>query len=174
MVQLLPLGSYVILYIMEEELMQIKNSAVSMVIDATDKKELEEIKLQFLGRSGKLTLALKEIVKVPIEKRPEMGQLANEVKKTIEETLRLAQDKLHEQESKTRIEKIDITAPGIKPNIGHLHPMTITLYEVVDIFKRIGFQAADGPEIETDHYNFEVLNIHKDHPARDTQQTLYL
>jgi len=154
--------------------MQIKNSALSMIIEATDQKELEEIKIQFLGRSGKLTLAMKEIVKVHIEKRPEIGQLANEVKKAIEETLGNKISNLKNQISKGRKEKIDITDPGIKPNIGHLHPMTQVLYEVVDVFKGIGFQAADGPEIETDYYNFEALNIPKDHPSRDTQQTLYL
>ena len=154
--------------------MQIKNSAVSMIIDAEDQKELEEIKLQFLGRSGKLTLALKEITKVPIEKRPEIGQLANEVKNIIEETLENKLSIVKNQASKVRKEKIDITAPGIQPPIGHLHPMTQVLYEVVDIFKKIGFQVADGPEIESDYYNFEALNIPKDHPARDVQQTLYL
>ena len=159
---------------MEEELMQIKNSAVSMIIEATDQKELEEIKLQFLGRSGKLTLTLKEIVKVPVERRAAVGQLANEVKRVIEETIENHESRIKNQESKTKIEKIDVTNPGIKPDIGRLHPLTQVLYEVVDIFKQIGFQVADGPEIETDHYNFEVLNIHKDHPARDTQQTLYL
>ena len=159
---------------MEETLMQIKNSAVSMIIDAEDQKELEEIKLQFLGRSGKLTLALKEITKIPIEKRPEIGQLANDVKKIIEETVENKLSIVKNQASKVRKEKIDTTAPGIPPQIGHLHPMTQVLYEVVDVFKGIGFQAADGPEIETDHYNFEVLNIPKDHPARDVQQTLYL
>ena len=159
---------------MEETLMQIKNSAVSMIIDAEDQKELEEIKLQFLGRSGKLTLALKEITKIPIEKRPEIGQLANDVKKIIEETVENKLSIVKNQASKVRKEKIDTTAPGIPPQIGHLHPMTQVLYEVVDVFKGIGFQAADGPEIETDYYNFEALNIPKDHPARDTQQTFYL
>ncbi len=159
---------------MEEELMQIKNSAVSMIIDATDQKELEEIKLQFLGRNGKLTLAMKEMAKLPKEKRPEIGMLANDVKKIIEETIKNHELRIMNQESETRAAKIDVTNPGIKPNIGHLHPMTQVLYEVVDIFKRIGFQVADGPEIETDYYNFEILNIHKDHPARDVQQTFYL
>ncbi len=159
---------------MEEELMQIKNSAVSMIIDATDQKELEEIKLQFLGRSGKLTLTFKEITKVPIEKRAAVGQLANDVKNTIEEAIERKFSSLTSHLSSQRKQNIDTTAPGIKPSIGHLHPMTQVLSEVVDVFKSIGFQAADGPEIETDHYNFEVLNIPKDHPARDTQQTLYL
>ncbi|MEK7517052.1 MAG: phenylalanine--tRNA ligase subunit alpha [Patescibacteria group bacterium] len=159
---------------MEEELMQIKNSAVSMIIDAQHQKELEEIKLAFLGRTGRLTLAMKQITKLPLEKRPDVGRLANEVKKTIEDTLRQAQGKLLDQESQTRREKIDITNPGVTPDIGHLHPMTQVLYEAVDVFKSLGFQTADGPEIETDYYNFEALNIPKDHPARDTQQTLYL
>jgi phenylalanyl-tRNA synthetase alpha chain len=159
---------------MEEELMQVKNSAVSMIIAASDEKELEEIKLQFLGRSGRLTLTLKEITKVPAERRAAVGQLANEVKKIIEETLEEKASTLKSQASSQRKQSIDTTNPGIKPNIGYLHPMTQVLNEVVDVFKGIGFQAADGPEIESDHYNFEVLNIPQDHPARDTQQTLYL
>lgn len=154
--------------------MQIKNSAVSLIIEASDQKELEEIKLQFLGRSGKLTLTLKEITKVPRDQRAAVGQLANEVKRVIEETLENQISNLKFQKSRETREKIDITAPGIKPNIGHLHPMTQVLSDVIDIFKGIGFQVADGPEIETDYYNFEALNIPKDHPARDTQQTLYL
>lgn len=154
--------------------MQIKNSAVSMIIDAADERELEEIKLQFVGRSGKLTQTLKEITKVPMEKRAAVGQLANEVKRVIEETLKDKSSTLKSQTSTRNKSSIDTSAPGIKPDIGHLHPMTQVLYEVVDIFKSIGFQTADGPEIETDYYNFEALNIPKDHPARDTQQTLYL
>ncbi|MBI2028717.1 MAG: phenylalanine--tRNA ligase subunit alpha [Candidatus Levybacteria bacterium] len=159
---------------MEESLMQIKNSAVSMIIEAEDQKELEEIKLQFLGRSGKLTLAMKGITKLPTGDRREVGQLANEVKRVLEESINERSNSLKTQESKKRREKIDITNPGVRPDIGHIHPMSQVLYEVVDVFKGIGFQAADGPEIETDHYNFEMLNIPSDHPARDTQQTLYL
>ncbi len=154
--------------------MQIKNSALSMIIDASDQEELEEIKLQFLGKSGKLTQTFKEITKTPIERRPEIGSLANEVKRVIEENIENKLSALNSRLSSQRKQNIDVTSPGIKPEIGHLHPMTQVLYEVVDVFKSIGFQAADGPEIEKDHYNFEVLNIPKDHPARDTQQTLYL
>lgn len=159
---------------MEETLIGIKNAAVSLILDAEDLKELEEIKLQFLGRSGKLTLAIKEITKIPESKRPEIGKLANEVKQTIEETLESQKSRVKSQKLEESKKQVDTTAPGIKPKIGHLHPMTQVLYEVVDVFKSLGFQAADGPEIETDYYNFEVLNIPKDHPARDTQQTLYL
>ncbi len=154
--------------------MQIKNSAVAFILEAEDLKTLEEIRLQFLGRSGKLTLAIKEIGKLPKSERPEVGKLANEVKKAIEETLENKISNLKSQISNLQRERIDTSAPGIKPNIGHLHPMSQILYEVVDVFKSLGYQAADGPEIETDYYNFEALNIPKDHPARDTQQTLYL
>jgi phenylalanyl-tRNA synthetase alpha chain len=159
---------------MEEELMQIKNSAVSMIIEASDQQELEDIKLQFLGRSGKLTLTLKEITKVPMEKRAAVGQLANEVKRVIEETLEDKMSTLKSQASSQRKQSIDTTNPGIKPDIGHLHPMTQVLGEVVDIFKQIGFQAADGPEIETDYYNFTALNMPPNAPSRDAQATLYL
>ncbi|HZQ29587.1 MAG TPA: phenylalanine--tRNA ligase subunit alpha [Patescibacteria group bacterium] len=159
---------------MEEELIGIKNSAISLILDCDNLKSLEEVKLQFLGRSGKLTLAIKSISKLPEENRPEVGALANDVKQTIEQAINQKQEGLEELHSKKRKEKIDKSAPGIPPEIGHLHPLTQVLWEVVDVFKSLGYQTADGPEIETDHYNFEALNIPKDHPARDTQQTLYL
>jgi len=154
--------------------MNIKNNAVSLILEAKTPEELEEIKLQFLGRSGALTVAMKEIAKLPQERRPEIGALANEVKQILEETIKTTGNSLKKQKTSQRIQKIDITEPGIKPNIGHLHPMTQVLSDVVDVFKTLGFQAADGPEIELDKYNFEILNIPKDHPARDTQQSLYL
>src|SRR3989338_7997356 len=146
---------------MENELMNIKNEAMSLILDTDSHRDLEEIKLQFLGRSGKLTQAIKNIAKIPVEKRPEYGFLANEVKKQLEETLEQKLGTLGKHAAQHR-EEIDTTAPGIVPAIGHLHPMTLVLNEVVDVFKGLGFQAADGPEIETDTYNFEVLNIPKD------------
>jgi len=145
-----------------------------MIIDTADLKELEEIKLQFLGRSGRLTLTLKEITKVPPERRATVGQLANEVKRAIEETLDDKISILKSQASTQKKQSIDTTSPGIRPNIGHLHPMTQVLSEVIDIFKQIGFQVADGPEIEKDYYNFTVLNMPPGAPSRDTQATLYL
>ncbi len=159
---------------MEENLLDLKNAAVSFILEADDLKTLEEIKLQFLGRSGKFTLLLKNITKVPKEKRKEVGILANDVKKIVEEAIEEKQASLTHQKREQKKQEIDTTTPGIKPKIGHLHPMTQVLYDVVDVFKSLGFQAAEGPEIETDYYNFEAINIPKDHPARDTQQTLYL
>ncbi len=159
---------------MEEELINIKNTALSFIGDAADKNSLEETKIQFLGRSGKLTLLLKELPKLPLDKRVGVGSLANEIKKTIEDALEQKLESLTKETVSKKKENIDKTAPGIPPKIGHFHPTSQVLYEVIDVFKELGFQAADGPEIETDHYNFEALNIPKDHPARDTQQTLYL
>jgi phenylalanyl-tRNA synthetase alpha chain len=157
---------------MEHELLTIKNNALSLIFDAKDKSELEEIKLQFLGRSGELTTALKGLAKLPADEKPAIGRVANEV-------INIIEDAISQKESEIGIpvftpKKIDVTEPGIKPEIGHLHPMSIVLSDVVDVFKSLGFQVADGPEIEKDKYNFEMLNIPKDHPARDMQQSLYL
>lgn len=165
---------YDIISIMEEELIGIKNNAVALILDSQDLKELERIKLEFLGRSGQLTRAIRKIAKLPEDRRPEIGKLANEVKKTIEQTLDSQKQEVRSKKLDGQQDSIDKTAPGILPKIGHLHPLTQILDEVIDIFAKIGFQVADGPEIEKDYYNFEVLNIPKDHPARDTQQTLYL
>lgn len=157
---------------MEHELLTIKNNALSLIFDAKEKKELEEIKLQFVGRSGELTKALKGLTKLPADEKPTIGKIANEVKNIIEDAIKQKEQEL--SKTKPAAQKIDVTEPGIRPEIGHLHPMTQVLSDVIDVFKSLGFQVADGPEIETDHYNFETLNIPKDHPARDTQQSLYL
>lgn len=159
---------------MQDTLLNIKNNAVSLILETTDVKSLEEIKLQFLGRSGQLTIALKELPNIDKQDRPEIGKLANEVKQIIEEAIANQEATLRSQKLITKKEQVDTTAPGITPSLGHLHPMTQVLFDVVDVFKSLGFQAADGPEIEKDKYNFEMLNIPQDHPARDTQQTLYL
>lgn len=158
----------------EDTLIHIKNDALTLTLEAKSVGELEQIKLQFLGRSGKLTLAIKGIAKLAEEKRPEVGRLANEIKETVEETIKQQEEKLKAKEWRRKREEIDVTAPGIPPRVGHLHPLTQVLSDCIDIFGRLGFQVAEGPEIETDYYNFEVLNIPKDHPSRDTQMTLYL
>ena len=159
---------------MEEELIQIKNSAVSLILDAKDKKELDDLKIRFLGRNGRFTQAIKEISKLPKEKRPEIGRLANEVKKSIEDTISTQEIWTKKETSDELRQKLDVTIPGIKPQIGHLHPMTQVIYDVVDVFKGLGYQVADGPEIETDYYNFTALNMPPNAPSRDTQATLYL
>lgn len=158
---------------MEQELKSIKNNAVSLILDAKSDKELEEIKLQFLGRSGALTLALKELPKLPVEQRSEMGKLANEVKRIIEDTLENVSGTQKEQK-KEAIKKIDVTEPGIRPPLGHLHPVTQAIKEITEIYERIGFTRVRYPEIEWDYYAFEALNFPENHPARDDWETFFI
>jgi len=127
-----------------------------------------------LGRSGKLTLAIKQITKVPIEKRKEFGSLANEVKQTIEDALETQNSKLKTQKLTKVIERIDVTNPGIKPPLGHLHLVTQAIEEISAIFGKIGFERVRYPEVEWDWYAFEALNFPTEHPARDDWETFFI
>jgi len=158
---------------MENELMNIKNNAVSLILDAKDEKELEEIKLQFLGKSGALTIAMKELAKLPLDKRPEVGQLVNEIKKIIEESIDNSSAGFHTQKIE-RIQKIDVTEPGIKPPLGHLHLVTQAIEEITSLFEKIGFSRVRYPEIEFDWYAFGALNFPENHPARDDWETFFI
>lgn len=159
---------------MEEELISTKNAAISLILDALDLKELEELKLQFLGRNGKLTLLIKGISKIPIEKRPEVGVLANDVKTTIENALKQKELELGNARLKVRREKIDVTNPGIKPPLGHLHLITSAISEITEIFNKIGFTRVRYPEVEWDWYAFTALNFPENHPARDDWETFFI
>jgi phenylalanyl-tRNA synthetase alpha chain len=159
---------------MEDKLIDIKNTAISFILEAEDLESLEETKLQFLGRSGKLTLAIKQITKVPIEKRKEFGSLANEVKQTIEDALETQNSKLKTQKLTKVIERIDVTNPGIKPPLGHLHLVTQAIEEISAIFGKIGFERVRYPEVEWDWYAFEALNFPTEHPARDDWETFFI
>ncbi len=159
---------------MENELINIKNNAVSLILDTDNLEDLEQIKLQFLGKSGQLTLAMKELPKIEAEKRKEIGILANEVKETIEQTIKDKEQALKHGAIRSHIEKIDITNPGIKPPLGHLHLITQAISEITTIFERIGFTRVRYPEVEWDWYAFEALNFPKDHPARDDWETFFI
>ncbi len=161
---------------MENELMNIKNAAVSLILEADDKESLEEIKLQFLGKSGRLTLALKELPKLPKEKRPDIGVLANEVKRIIEETIqtRISNFKPHHETVGKKERKLDVTNPGIKPPLGHLHLITQAIEEITGIFEKIGFTRVRYPEVEWDWYAFSSLNFPENHPARDDWETFFI
>ena len=159
---------------MEEELIGIKNAALSFILEAEDLKSLEETKLQFLGRSGKLTLAIKAVTKLPIEKRPAFGILANEVKQTIEEALEEKAKSLSNARKTNLLEKIDVTNPGIKPPLGHLHLVSLAIEEITEIFEKIGFVKVRYPEVEWDWYAFEALNFPPNHPARDDWETFFI
>lgn len=158
---------------MEEQLMQLKNEALALILDASDVKTLEEVKLQFLGRSGKLTLALKNIVNVPKENRAAIGQLINEVKQSVEEAIERQEAMLRHQTLQKKKQSLDVTNPGIKPSRGHLHPVTYAIAEITAIFEKIGFTRVRYPEVEWDWYAFTALNFPENHPARDDWETFF-
>lgn len=159
---------------MEATLQSTKNTAISFILEAQNLQELEEIKLQFLGKSGTLTVAMKELAKLPLERRPEVGQLANEVKQAIEEAIAQKAEGLKKQKSGELKKKIDITEPGIKPPLGHLHPISQAIDEITEIFQNIGFSRVRYPEIEWDWYAFTALNFPDNHPARDDWETFFI
>lgn len=155
---------------MEEELIKIKNDAVSMII-AAEPDEIDRIYLDFLGKQGKLTVALKKLPKLPVDERPEIGKLANEIKNTIEE---LIKDKKHAKFKTSRKETIDVTLPGVKPPLGSLHLVTQAIEEITEIFGKIGFTRVRYPEVEFDWYAFGSLNFPENHPARDDWETFFV
>lgn len=161
---------------MKEKLMEIRERAEKELSELRDATELENFRVQVLGKKGELTGILKQMGSLSAEERPKMGQLANEVRASIEAMLKekTAVLRSKEQEAKLKKETIDVTLPGKKHEIGHKHPLSIVLDEVKDIFVGMGFQIATGPEVEWDYYNFEALNLPPDHPARDTQDTFYI
>lgn len=161
---------------MKEMLESIARDAKAALELASTKQELENIRVKYLGKKGELTAVLKQMGKLSPEERPVMGQLANEVRSAIEALVEATDEKIKKEEliKKLKEEKIDVTMPGKKSALGHKHPLNIVLDEVKDIFLGMGFDIATGPEVEWDYYNFEALNIPKDHPARDTQDTFYI
>ncbi|WMJ24071.1 phenylalanine--tRNA ligase subunit alpha [Paludicola sp. MB14-C6] len=161
---------------MKTALEQIKLQAISALESCHDIKELDDIRVKFLGKKGELTGILKMMGKLTAEERPAMGQLANEVRELIESSVasKLQSLKAEAMEAKLSSERIDVTMPGTKPTLGKPHPLTMVMDEIKEIFLGMGFSVESGPEVELDYYNFEALNIPKDHPARDTQDTFYI
>lgn len=139
-------------------------------------KDIEAIRIEFLGKKGELTNILKQMGKLSAEEKPIIGKLANEVRREITEEINKKFKCLQKEKIKNKLEseKIDVTIPGKKCKLGHKHPLSIVLDEVKDTFIGMGFEIVDGPEVELDKYNFEALNMPKEHPARDTQDTFYI
>lgn len=160
---------------MKQQLETIELAAKEALQSCGSVKELEELRIRFLGKKGELTSILKQMGKLSAEERPVMGQLANQVRADIEEALseKLGTLKAQAEAEQIRKEAIDITLPGKLPTVGKLHPLTQVANEIKEIFLGMGFSVADGPEVEYDYYNFEALNLPPDHPARDTQDTFY-
>ena len=161
---------------MKQQLEEIKSRAAAALANAKLPQEIDEFRVRFLGKKGELTGILKQMGKLSPEERPVIGQLANEIRKDIEDTIanKSAEIKKAAQEKRLTEETLDVTMPGTLPQIGYKHPLSIVLDEIKDIFMGMGFDIAEGPEVEYDYYNFEALNIPKDHPARDTQDTFYI
>lgn len=161
---------------MKEQLEAIRQKALNELENAASIQDIEAVRIKFLGKKGELTGILKQMGKLSAEERPVVGQLANvirsEIEAKIEDDSKAIAQKL--QAEKLKAEKIDVTLPGKAKVLGSRHPLTVVLDDIKDIFIGMGFDIVDGPEVEKDYYNFEALNIPKDHPARDTQDTFYI
>jgi phenylalanyl-tRNA synthetase alpha chain len=161
---------------MKEQLMAIEAEVLDLLGNVQNIKSLEEIRVLFLGKKGKLTGILKGMGSLSAEERPVMGQIANEVRKKLEEEIQKTKIALarKEREEKIKRETIDVSMPGTFFPRGRKHPLTLVLDEIKEVFIGMGYEIAEGPEVELDYYNFEALNIPRNHPARDTQDTFYI
>ncbi len=161
---------------MKQQLEKIREQAIGEISDSQDVKSLDALKVKYLGKKGELTAILKQMGKLSAQERPVMGQLANQVREDINTAIEEKGAKLKEKEKQERIlsEKIDVTMPGKPQTIGRMHPLNTVMREIEEIFLGMGFEIAEGPEVEYDYYNFEALNLPPNHPARDTQDTFYI
>ena len=161
---------------MEKKLREIRERVMAELGEARGTGRLEQIRVGVLGKKGELTGLLRGMGQLPPEERPKMGQLVNDVRKALEEALdkRAAELQAREKEARLAAEAVDVTMPGPERSAGSLHPMNIALERMVDIFVGMGYEVVEGPEVEYDHYNFELLNVPKNHPARDAQDTFYV
>lgn len=159
---------------MRETLEKIKAEALA-ALDAPSAR-IEDLRIKYLGKKGELTTVLRGMGKLSAEERPIIGQLANDIRAEIEAKIEAlaASAKEKELEAKLVSEKLDVTIPGEKIRSGHCHPLALVQRQLEDIFLGMGYSIVDGPEVELDYYNFQALNIPKDHPARDTQDTFYI
>ena len=165
---------------MNDKIRELVENCKSRISDLSNMAaaELQKIKSESLGKTSELTNLLKSMRDIPAEERPRFGQMVNEARKLIEEAFADAERKMKEKTLRDKLEKerVDITLPcdNAVQGRGHLHPITLVADEIMDIFKGLGFEVLEGPEIETDYYCFEALNIPKNHPARDMQDTFYI
>ena len=161
---------------MKEKLQALREQALHELGELHAPKELEDFRVRYMGKKGELTGLLRGMGALPAEERPAMGQLVNELRSRLESAVeeRASAIRAALQEKRLKDETIDVTLPGKKAPAGGRHPLNLVLEELVGIFQSMGFDVVDGPEVETEHYCFEALNLPKDHPARDMQDTFYL
>ena len=161
---------------MKEEIVKIKENSVKEITNCKNEKELNDLKVKYLGKKGELTVVLRGMGSLSAEERPQIGSLVNQVRDELEDLIQNKEKefKRKELEKKLQTENIDVTEPSKKINLGSLHPITQIIEEVEEIFLGMGYQIADGPEVEKAIYNFDKLNTPPDHPARDIQDTFYI
>ena len=161
---------------MQEQLEKIRAGALSELEAISDVKEMESWRVRYLGKKSSITGILRSLASLPLDERKAVGARANQVKNSLEGALEQKQQALREAKlaSVGEREAIDITLPGRSLPLGHVHPITRTFKEIVDIFVSMGFQVVEGPDVEWDYYNFEALNISEEHPARDNMATLWV
>ncbi len=161
---------------MKTQVEALRTAALGALAELNTLKELEEFRVHYLGKKGEVTALLRGMGAIPAEERPAMGQLINQLRSELERSLEEKETALSsaQKTEQLKAETLDITMPGKAETTGGLHPLNIVLADLIDIFQSMGFDVVDGPEVETDHYCFEALNVPKDHPARDMQDTFYL
>lgn len=159
---------------MKETLLQIKEEAVRCLADQN--ADIEAVRIRFLGKKGALTAVLRSMGQLSPEERPVIGQLANEVRQYIESAIAEKQEEQRQAKLAEKLtrERIDVTVPGTPIPVGRRHPLSLVKRQLEDIFVGMGFEIAEGPEVEYAYYNFNALNIPDNHPARDTQDTFYI
>lgn len=155
----------------------LQSEAASRIAAVQDEAALEQLRIEYLGRRGRIPALLSRMREVPPEDRPAIGRAANQAKETVRKALDEASERLTRANAGAAAEGVpgpDLTVPGRRRPLGHAHPITQIMDEAVAIFRRLGFVVADGPDIETEYYNFDALNTPADHPSRDIQDTFYL
>ena len=158
---------------MEDNLDHIHQQALKDLAALENTDDLQDLSVRYLGRKGILTQFLRNISKLPVAQRPAAGKKANEIKRLLEKAFKVAAEKLESQDQAAEA-AIDVSLPGRAVACGALHPITQINQQICDIFSNLGFDIAEGPEVESDYYNFEALNFPKDHPARDMQDTFFI
>jgi phenylalanyl-tRNA synthetase alpha chain len=154
----------------------LEGEILQRIEQANSEAEIEALRVETLGRKGRLTLLLRSLKDLPAEERPRAGERLNQLRRVLEARLdeRLSAVKEQSRERALREERIDVTLPGSRWERGRIHPLTLVIDEIIDVFWGMGFEIARGPDIEDDYHNFEALNIPKDHPARDMQDTFFV
>ncbi len=161
---------------MKNSLLDLKQKAMQEIQTCDALTKLNDLRVFYLGKKGPIQDAMKAMKNMEPQERKEFGQVSNQVKQEITEAIEMRKETLEQEAMKAKInaEKIDISLPGYRLSSGSLHPLTRIVEEMEDLFLTMGYEVSQGPEVELDHYNFELMNIPKDHPARDMQDTFYI